>query len=119
MFAELEKTIKTFKNNTFGVKSTLITSIQGLPIAIFGENINESVISAATATLTNIGVMALSQLKRGEMQQLVLQSENGYVVVRTAEDKGIVTVVADPNTELGYLLFETKNLARTVAHLLP
>ena len=58
------------------------------------------------------------ELKRGPLVRMLIEGDNGYVIIGGAGDDAILAVLTNRKVNLGYLFFMLSKIARQIAHTL-
>lgn len=111
--------IRDMEANTPGIEASAVVSVQGLPIAsAMPMEVDESVVAAMTAAMLSVGERAASELVRGNLQQILLQGDEGYIIIKGAGTSAIITVLAKTDANLGLILMVLKKISAKIGELL-
>jgi len=122
----LERTLKTLHIAVEGVKASVIVNIDGLLVAAFPpgdeENPHENPtsspqVAAMSATLIGLAERTLGRLAQGELERLLMEGEEGVMVVYPA-GRASLAVLAAKDARLSHVLFAAKKAAAEVAEIL-
>jgi predicted regulator of Ras-like GTPase activity (Roadblock/LC7/MglB family) len=122
----LERTLKQLFGSVQGIKATVIVNIDGLLVAAFPpgdeENPHENPtsspqVAAMSATLIGLAERTLGRLAQGELQRLLMEGEEGVMVVYPA-GRASLAVLAEKDARIAYILPATKLAANEVAQIL-
>jgi len=122
----LERTLKTLHIAVDGVKASVIVNIDGLLVAAYPpgdeENPHENPtsspqVAAMSATLIGLAERTLGRLAQGELERLLMEGEEGVMVVYPA-GRASVAVLVEKNARLSHVLFATKKAASEIAQIL-
>lgn len=103
-----EKKIKSYLENLIQVNSEIkgaaVISNNGMPIvSLFSKNIDEILIGAITAVIHRVSEHAVTELKRGDFKHVILETNEGLIVVSKAGENAILVIVATPKLDLDSL----------------
>ncbi|MEX2704150.1 MAG: roadblock/LC7 domain-containing protein [Candidatus Freyarchaeota archaeon] len=116
---EIMNLIRDMEANTPGIEASAVVSVQGLPIASAMPNdVDESVVAAMTAAMLSVGERAAQELVRGNLQQILLQGDEGYIIIKGAGMSAIITVLAKNDANLGLILMVLKKISARISELL-
>jgi len=116
---EIMNLIRDMEANTPGIEASAVVSVQGLPIASAMPNdVDESVVAAMTAAMLSVGERAAQELVRGNLQQILLQGDEGYIIIKGAGMSAIITVLARNDANLGLILMVLKKISARISELL-
>ncbi|MEM2133631.1 MAG: roadblock/LC7 domain-containing protein [Candidatus Freyarchaeota archaeon] len=116
---EIMSLIRDMEANTPGIEASAVVSIQGLPIAsAMPTEVDESVVAAMTAAMLSVGERAAQELARGNLQQITLQGDYGYIIIKGAGMSAIITVLAKSDANLGLIMMVLKKISNRISELL-
>jgi hypothetical protein len=122
----LERILKTLHIAADGVKASVIVNIDGLLVAAYPpgneENPHENPtsspqVAAMAATLIGLAVRTLNRLAQGELERLLMEGEEGVMVIYPA-GRAAVAVLVEKDARLSYVLYATKKAAAEVNEVL-
>ncbi|PJF26315.1 MAG: hypothetical protein CUN53_08325 [Phototrophicales bacterium] len=122
----LERTLKTLHVAVDGVKASVIVNIDGLLVASYppGDDKNphenptsSPQVAAMAATLIGLAERTLGRLAQGELERLLMEGEEGVMVVYPA-GRASVAVLVEKDSRLSHVLFATKKAAAEVENIL-
>ena len=83
------------------VKAAAIVSAEGLPIAsALPRDVDEIKIAAMTAALYSMAKRAITEMKKGDFDQLYIRGSDGYLLVLQAGPNAILMISADKDARL-------------------
>ncbi len=116
---EIMSLIRDMEANTPGIEASAVVSVQGLPIAsAMPTEVDESVVAAMTAAMLSVGERAAQELVRGNLQQILMQGDEGYIIIKGAGMSAIITVLAKNDANLGLILMVLKKISTRIGELL-
>jgi predicted regulator of Ras-like GTPase activity (Roadblock/LC7/MglB family) len=80
--------------------------------------VDESVVAAMTAAMLSVGERAAQELARGNLQQITLQGDYGYIIIKGAGMSAIITVLAKSDANLGLIMMVLKKISNRISELL-
>lgn len=122
----LEEKLKMLHSMVEGVKATVVVNVDGLLVAAYPagdeENPHENPtsspqVAAMSATLIGLAERTLGRLAQGELQRLLMEGEEGVMVVYPA-GRASLAVLVDKNARIAGVLFAAKKAAAEVAEIL-
>lgn len=122
----LENTLSSLFSAVDGIKATVVVNNDGLLVAAFPpgdeENPHENPtsspqVAAMSATLIGLAERTLGRLAQGELQRLLMEGEEGVMVVYPA-GRASLAVLAEKDARMSYILFATKKAAGEVEQIL-
>jgi len=122
----LEEKLKMLHAVVDGVKATVIVNVDGLLVAAYPagdeENPHENPtsspqVAAMSATLIGLAERTLGRLAQGELERLLMEGEEGVMVVYPA-GRASLAVLVDKHAHIGRVLFAAKKAAEEVTDIL-
>ena len=103
----------------------VIDRSQGLPICSFypdeapgGFIPEEDVISGRCIQIQMATGKVFKELKRGPLVRMLIEGDNGYVLIGGAGENAILSVLTNRRANLGYMLFMMSKIARQISNVL-
>lgn len=98
------------------VEAAAIVSADGLPIAsALPTDVEEDRLAAMSAALLTLGEKAAEGLGRGDLSQVFVEGETGYVVLMAAGPHAVLVCVTSRKAKVGLVLFEMRRGAAEIA----
>lgn len=115
----LQDLLKQMESTTPGIEASAVVTAQGLPIvAAMPQTINEAIVAAMTAALIGVAERALTEIPRGGLQQITIDAENGYIILRGAGPNAILTSLVKKSANLGMIFLVMKRYSKEIAFVL-
>lgn len=112
---QLDQVLINFERNVPHVEAIAIVSTDGLVIASrLPDKVEEDRVGAMGAAILSISKRSGEELSRGEMCRVLIEGENGYLLIRSIGEFAILVALVDKNVRLGMLFYECK---RCIAQL--
>ncbi len=101
------------------IEGVAITTFDGLPMATaLPRSLEEDRVAAVSAALLALGEQASDALGRGQLTQVLLESDQGAVHLMAARDRAVLLAVVGPDAKIGMVRFEMRRTAGRVADAL-
>ena len=101
------------------IEGSAIVSLDGLSIATaLRQDIEEDGVSAMSAAMLSLGDRIASELGRGELNQVYIRGEHGYVILMSVGEEAVLTVMANINGKLGLILLEMRRAAEYLGKII-
>ena len=122
----LEEKLKTLHTVVEGVKATVIVNVDGLLVAAYppgdDENPHENPtsspqVAAMSATLIGLAERTLGRLAQGELQRLLMEGEDGVMVVYPA-GRASLAVLVEKDARIARVLYAARRASQDVAEIL-
>ncbi|MCB9734942.1 MAG: roadblock/LC7 domain-containing protein [Deltaproteobacteria bacterium] len=116
---KLNNILGNLRASSPNIVGAAIVSIDGFVMAsVLPSESDEDVISAMGAAMLGIGERIARELLRGEMEQLFVRGENGYVVLNAAGKEAILITLTNGKAKLGLVFLDSSRAAQEVAKVL-
>ncbi|HWL65271.1 MAG TPA: roadblock/LC7 domain-containing protein [Actinomycetota bacterium] len=115
----LSAALDEFLTASVDIEAAAIVSIDGLPIAsALPVDVAEDRLAAMSAALLSLGEKAAEGLGRGELAQVFVEGENGYVVLMAAGPQAVLVSVTSRQAKAGLVLFEMRRACERIKKVL-
>jgi len=112
---QLVDRLRDLQASSGDVEAAAIVSVDGLSMASsLPADIEEDRVSAMSAAMLSLGERISSELGRGELEQVMVKGENGYVILTAVGEEAVLTVLARQDAKLGLIFLDVN---RTVEAL--
>jgi uncharacterized protein len=89
------------------VEAAAIVSVDGLSMASsLPPGVEEDRVSAMSAAMLSLGERIASELTRGELEQVNVKGDKGYVILTSVGEEAVLTVLARKDAKLGLILLD-------------
>jgi uncharacterized protein len=101
------------------VEAAAVVSFDGLPMAsALPDDMEEDRLGAMSAALLSLGEQAAIGLGRGQLNQVFVEGDHGFVFLMSAEDEAVLAAVASRSAKIGFMLFEMRRAAKRIGGVL-
>ena len=115
----LASALDDFIRSSPDVEAAAVVSFDGLPMAsALPDSIEEDRVGAMSAALLSLGEQAAIGLGRGQLNQVFVEGEHGFVFLMSAKDQAVLAAVARRTAKIGFMLFEMRRAAGTIGDVL-
>jgi len=115
----LADALNDFLQSSPDVEATAVVSFDGLAMAsALPPEMDEDRLGAMSAALLSLGEQAVAGLGRGELRQLFVEGEHGFVFLMSARDQAVLAAVTDRAAKIGFILFEMRRAADLIGGIL-
>jgi predicted regulator of Ras-like GTPase activity (Roadblock/LC7/MglB family) len=80
--------------------------------------VEEDRVAAMSAAMLSLGERIANELGRGNLDQVYIKGENGYVVLMSVGNDAVLTVLARQQAKLGLLFLDMRRATEDLAALL-
>ena len=98
-----------------GIRGALVASVDGYPLAHHLPGHDAGSTAAIVASSCGLGQQLASLVGDGTMREIVVHSDQGYVVIYTVGDRGVLTVLTQPSANLARLHLRARDLVAVLA----
>ena len=115
----LDSILSDLNGTSADIEASGVISTDGLMMACkLPAGMDEDRVGAMSAAMLALGDRTAKELARGDLEQVLVKGENGYVLMTYAGEEAVVTVVAKANAKLGLIFLDVKRAAESIANLI-
>jgi len=81
-------------------------------------DLDEDRVGAMGAAMLSLGDRTAQELARGELEQVLIKGDNGYVLMTHAGKEAVLSVLAKPSARLGLIFLDVKRAAEAISKVL-
>ncbi len=101
------------------IEASAIVSVDGLIIAsALPAGAEEDRVSAMSAAMLSLGERIAIELRRGNLEQVYIKGDKGYVLLMSVGEEAVLTALAMANAKLGLIFLEMRRAVETLTKLL-
>jgi len=116
---ELTELLKDLEATTPDIEASAVVSVDGLMIAsALPRDVEEDRVAAMSAAMLSLGERTAAELARGNLSEVYVKGENGYVVLMASGDNAVLTALARQDAKLGLVFLDMKRTAGEVGKLI-
>ena len=111
--------LRELQASSMDVEAAAIISVDGLPIATsLPQGVEEDRVSAMSAAMLSLGERIAGELGRGQLDEVYVRGERGYVIQRAVGQDAVLTVLARQQAKLGLLFLDMRRAAEEFSRIL-
>ena len=115
---ELTDLLKDLEATTPDIEASAVVSVDGLMIAsALPQDVEEDRVAAMSAAMLSLGERTAKELARGDLSEVYVKGQNGYVLLMAAGENAVLTTLAREGAKLGLVFLDMKRAADNVAAL--
>ncbi|MCF6218630.1 MAG: roadblock/LC7 domain-containing protein [Gammaproteobacteria bacterium] len=115
----LTSILSDLNGSSADIEASAIISTDGLMIAaMLPAGMDEDRVGAMGAAMLSLGDRTSQELQRGELEQVLIKGNNGYVLMAHAGRDAVISVMAKPTARLGLIFLDVKRAAEDVTKIL-
>ena len=115
--AKLEKILEELKS-IGGITGSAVISKDGLAVASDISEKDVDTFAAMSAAIEGAAETAVSELKQGELKQIIVDADEGKTITISTGDEAILVILAKPTINLGLVLLGLGKAAGKVSKIL-
>jgi predicted regulator of Ras-like GTPase activity (Roadblock/LC7/MglB family) len=113
------ESLRNLQASSPDVEASAVVSVDGLSIAsALPQNVEEDRVSAMSAAMLSLGERIASELGRGNLEQVYIKGENGYVLLMAVGVEAVLTVMASKQAKLGLILLDMRRATEALEKLI-
>lgn len=102
-----------------GIQASAVVSVDGLTIAsALPQNVQEDRVAAMSAAMLSLGERISSELGRGELDQVYIRGEMGYVLLMSVGEEAVLTTLAKANAKLGLIFLDMRRAVEQIVEVI-
>jgi len=111
--------LKKLQISSPAIQASAVVSVDGLIIAsALPSSVEEDRVSAMSAAMLSLGERISIELKRGELDQVYIRGDSGYVLLTSVGMEAVLTVMANVDAKLGLIFLDIKRTAEKLTELI-
>jgi predicted regulator of Ras-like GTPase activity (Roadblock/LC7/MglB family) len=116
---EMVKRLREMQNATPEIEASAVVSVDGLTIAsALPSDVEEDRVSAMSAAMLSLGERIATELNRGELDQVYIHGDDGYVILSAIGTEAVLTALAREKAKLGLVFLEMRRAADDLSKLI-
>ena len=101
------------------IEASGVISTDGLMMAsVLPAGMDEDRVGAMSAAMLSLGDRTAQELARGELEQVLIKGDKGYVLMTYAGEEAVLTVLTKSSAKLGLIFLDVKRSAVRIAEML-
>lgn len=101
------------------ILAAALVSLDGFTMAsALPVGMQEDRVGAMSAAILGLGERAAAELGRGQLSQVFIEGESGYVMLIAAGQRAVLTCLADKEAKLGLVLYDMRAAAGQISEIL-
>ncbi len=115
---ELTDLLKDLEATTPDIEASAVVSGDGLMIAsALPRDVEEDRVAAMSAAMLSLGERTAKELSRGDLSEVYVKGEHGYVVLMASGENAVLTALARKDAKLGLVFLDMKRTSEEVAKI--
>ncbi|RRR65476.1 MAG: hypothetical protein EI684_23015 [Candidatus Viridilinea halotolerans] len=115
---EMVRHLKALSMNTPDIEASAVVSVDGLIMAsALPSDVEEDRVSAMSAAMLSLGERIANELRRGQLDQVFVRGEDGYVILMAIGEEAVLTALAQSRAKLGLVFLDMRRTANELVNL--
>ena len=115
---KMSERLRDLQASSPDVEASAVISVDGLTIAsALPENIEGDRVAAMSAAMLSLGERISGELGRGNLDQVYIRGENGFMILMAVGDEAVLTVLARKQAKLGLLFLDMRRVTQDLSEL--
>lgn len=116
---KMSERLRDLRASSPDVEASMVISVDGLTIAsALPESIEGDRVAAMSAAMLSLGERISGELGRGNLDQVYIRGENGFMVLMAVGKEAVLTVLARKQAKLGLLFLDMRRATQDLAELI-
>jgi len=117
---DLDWLLSSFVERIAGVSRSIVTSTDGLVLAISAQIERDTAdhLAAVTSGLASLTAGAAQLLDTGDVNQVIVDMDRGYLFVSSISDGSALAVLCEPDCDIGQIGYEMSLLVDRIGQVL-
>ena len=115
----LAAVLDSFLDVSAETEAAAVVSADGLPMAsALPPHVEEDRLAAMSAALLTLGERAADGLGKGDLGQVFVEGDSGYVVLMSAGPHAVLVAITNKDAKVGLVLFEMRRAASQISDVM-
>lgn len=115
---QFQQILADLNGSTADIEASALISVDGLMMeSAMPQGMDEDRVGAMSAALLSLGERTARELARGSLERVLVQGQDGYVIMTSAGSEAVLTVLAKSNAKLGLIFLDIKRAAKALSQI--
>lgn len=115
----LTSVLSELNGTSADIEASAVISTDGLIMAAqLPAGLDQDRVGAMSAAVLSLGDRISDELDRGELEQVLIKGDQGYVLSTFAGEEAVVSVLAKSNAKLGLIFLDVKRAAADISKMI-
>ena len=116
---EMVARLRNLQASTPDIEAAAVVSVDGLIMAsALPRDVEEDRVSAMSAAMLSLGERIAIELGRGQLDQVFIRGERGYVVLMSIGTEAVLTALTRREAKLGVIFLDMRRTAAELSRLI-
>ncbi len=117
--ALIKQRLSALESQTPELEGAAVISVEGLMIASrLPEALTDDLMAAMATAMLALGERIANDLNRGELSQVYIKGEHGYVLLMAVNESAVLTAIASEEAKLGLVFLDMRQVVADLRKLL-
>jgi predicted regulator of Ras-like GTPase activity (Roadblock/LC7/MglB family) len=117
-YNEMLRHLRALRMNAPDIEEAAVVTVDGLlMVSTFSADYEEQRIAAMSAAMLSLGERIAGELRRGQLDQVFVRGEHGYVLLMSIGEEAVLMALANSRAKLGLIFLEMKRTSNELVHL--
>jgi uncharacterized protein len=115
----LKSILSDLKGSSADIESAAVISLDGLTMAaLLPQDVDGDRVGAMAAAMLGLGERTARELARGDLEQVMIKGNDGYILMSHAGKDAVLTVIARKEAKLGLIFLDAKRASKAIGEIL-
>ncbi len=115
----LKSILSELNGSSADIQASAIISSDGLVIAsLLSSEMDEDRVGAMAAAMLSLGDRTSQELGRGELEQVLVKGDKGYVLMTYADENTVLSIVTTYSAKLGLIFLDVKRAVKSISEII-
>ncbi len=115
----LSSILSDLNGSSADIEASAVISTDGLMMAsMLPASMDEDRVGAMAAAMLSLGDRTAQELARGNIEQVLIKGDKGYVLMTHAGDEAVLSIMAKPSARLGLIFLDVKRASESIGKVL-
>ena len=116
---KMSERLRDMQASSPDVEASAVISVDGLTIAsALPESVEGDRVAAMSAAMLSLGERISGELGRGNLDQVYIRGENGFMILMAVGSEAVLTVLARKQAKLGLLFLDMRRATQDLSELI-
>ena len=115
----LNQALAELNGTSADIEGSAIISIDGLMMSsLLTSAMDEDRVGAMSAAILSLGERTAEELSRGNLEQVLIKGEKGYILMTHAGENAVLTLLAKPSARLGLIFLDARRAVDQIKEII-
>lgn len=111
----IQLTLNELNASSEDILASALISNDGLPVVTaLSDDVDGDRVGGMTAALLSLGTRVTKELRCGNMNQVIVRGDEGYLLMLEANEEMVLVVTAKEDAKLGLILFQARSAIKSL-----